>query len=286
MQKIGFIGLGTMGTPMALNILRGGFELVVYNRNALKCAPLVDKGALLAASPMEVAERCEITLAIVSDPEAALEVALGPAGALKGLSPGKGYIDLSTVDAVTSRRIEAAAAEAGARFLEAPVSGSKKPAEEGNLIILAAGDKGLYDEALPLFGILGKSSHYLGAVGQGAMMKLAVNMVMGSMTVALAEGLSLAKGAGLDPSALLAVLDEGVVSNPLFRLKGPAMLRGEFPTAFPLKHMQKDMRLALEAGDAAGSALTVATAANEKFLEALSDGNGEEDMSAVYKVFK
>jgi len=286
MKRIGFIGLGTMGTPMAQNIIRGGYDMVVYNRNASKCAPLKKEGALIADSPQEVAAECDLTLTIVSDPQAALAVSLGDDGVLKGLSPGKGYIDLSTVDAATSQKIASAVTEVGARFLEAPVSGSKKPAEDGTLIILAAGDNGLYEEALPLFGLLGKAAHYFGDVGRGAMMKLAVNMVMGSMTVALSEGLTLAKGAGLDPAALLDVLDEGVVSNPLFRLKGPAMLRGEFTTAFPLKHMQKDMRLALEAGDDAGSTLPVANAANVKFLESLADGYGDEDMSAVFKAFK
>ena len=131
MKNVGFIGLGIMGTPMALNLVKAGYKLTVYNRDGAKCAPLVEAGARQVSTPREVAAASEVTLAMVSDPEAALAVALGTDGAAAGLGPGCGYVDVSTVDAGTAVKVGEAVTAAGGRFLEAPVSGSKKPAEDG-----------------------------------------------------------------------------------------------------------------------------------------------------------
>ena len=175
---------------------------------------------------------------------------------------------------------------AGAKFLEAPVSGSKKPAEDGALIFLAAGDRALYDQALPALEVMGKLSVYLGATGNGARMKLVVNMVMGSMMAAFCEGVSLAERSGLELETLLEVLDNGAMANPMFRLKGPSLMKDQFPPAFPLKHMQKDLRLALALGDQCGQPLPVAAAANQDFVQARGMGLGDNDFAAVHRVVK
>ncbi|KAJ7961760.1 Glyoxylate/succinic semialdehyde reductase [Quillaja saponaria] len=151
----------------------------------------------------------------------------------------------------------------GDHFIEAPVSGSKKPAEDGQLVILFAGDKALYDEALPAFDVLGKKSFFLGEVGNGAKMKLVVNMIMGSMMNAFSEGLTLAGKSGLSPQTVLDVLDLGAIANAMFKMKGPTMIQNNYPPAFPLKHQQKDMRLALALGDENAVSMPVAAAANE-----------------------
>ncbi|XP_034692067.1 glyoxylate/succinic semialdehyde reductase 1-like [Vitis riparia] len=174
----------------------------------------------------------------------------------------------------------------GGSFLEAPVSGSKKPAEDGQLVILAAGEKALYDEAIPAFDIMGKKSFFLGQVGNGAKMKLVVNMIMGSMMNAFSEGLVLADRSGLNPHTLLDVLDLGGIANPMFRLKGPTMIQNNYSPAFPLKHQQKDMRLALALGDENAVSMPVAAAANEAFKKARSLGLGDLDFSAVYETVK
>jgi len=205
---------------------------------------------------------------------------------------------MSTVDAATSQKIAAAVAAKGARFLEAPVvrrslqcsfathapqSGSKQPAIDGQLVILAAGDESLFAAASPAFAVLGKRSFFLGAAGKGAQMKLVVNMMMGSMMASLSEGVALAQASGLDGAELLAVLDLGAVAAPMFKMKGPALVKGgPYPPAFPLKHQQKDLRLALELGAAAGVALPVAAAANQSFVAALAQGRGDDDFSAVH----
>lgn len=284
MTTYGFLGLGIMGSAMAANLARAGYQVTVWNRNAEKCAALVALGAKQARTPAEVTAACDITFAMLADPAAARAVCFGVAGALAGLGDGRGYVDMSTVDDVTSCDIAEAVAGAGGRFLEAPVSGTKKPAEDGTLIILAAGDHSLYQEAAPAFEKMGKLFPYLGEVGQGARMKLVVNMVMGGMMTAFCEGMALGQKAGLDGRQILDILDAGALANPMFRGKGPLLLKGGFPTSFPLKHMQKDLRLAIALGDGLGQPLYSAAAANETFKQAGKAGFADEDFAAVFKV--
>ncbi|MHB8900213.1 MAG: NAD(P)-dependent oxidoreductase [Thermoguttaceae bacterium] len=283
MANYGFLGLGIMGSPMAANLLKAGHQLVVWNRSPEKCAPLVEKGAVEAESPAEVVDRSDVTFAMVSDPEASLEIVLDDHGVLETMRRGKSYVDCSTVGPDTSILIGDSISEQGGRFLEAPVSGSRKPAEQGKLIFLCAGDQSLLEEIRPALEAMGKAVHYLGPVGQGATMKLVINLVMGGMITAFAEGLALAEKADLAPDDLFAVLDEGVLGNPLFRVKGPLMAARDFTVAFPLRHEQKDLRLALQLGDQLLQPLPVTAAANAAFLHALAAGCGNEDFTAVFK---
>lgn len=286
MKNYGFLGLGIMGQAMAANLLQAGLEVSVWNRTAEKCEPLIKDGARYGASPAEVVANSDITFAMVSDPPAARELCFGKQGALEGITSGKGYIDVSTVDPHTPTEISHAIHEKGGLFLEAPVSGSKKPAEDGALVFLCAGDKSLYQDAMPALEVMGKKSFYLGEVGKGAKMKLVINMVMGTMMTAFGEGVSLGEKAGLNVGDILSVLEQGVIANQMFRLKGPLMAEGRFPTAFPLKHMQKDMRLALMMGDENAQALFSGAAANGLYLKALSKGCDDDDFSAVLQVIK
>jgi len=283
MTRYGFLGLGIMGTPMATNLLKAGYDVTVWNRSAEKCAPLLELGARQGSDPATVVAACDVTFAMLSDPQAAEVVCCGARGVLEGMAPGKGYVDISTVDPVTVVRIGLEITRQGGRFLEAPVSGSRKPAEDGTLVFLCGGDEDLYGAVRPLLEVMGKEIFYFGAAGRGARMKLVVNMIMGCMMTAFAEGQALAEKSGLAPEDLLAVLDAGALANPMFRLKGPAMAEGRFPTAFPLKHMQKDLRLALQLGDEYRQALYQAAASNATFLKACEAGWGNEDFSAVLK---
>ncbi len=286
MTRYGFLGLGIMGQAMAANLVRAGLDVMVWNRTAEKCRSMAELGAHQGESPAAVVAACDVTFAMLADPTAAEAVCFGPDGVLAGLAPGKAYVDISTVDPQTATRIDRAVTERGGRFLEAPVSGSRKPAEEGTLVFLCAGEEALFREVEPVLGKMGKHLHFLGATGQGARMKLVVNMIMGTMLTGFAEGLALAGKAGLAPADLLAVLDEGALANPLFRLKGPAMAEGRFATAFPLKHMQKDLRLALQLGDEVAQPLSAAAAANAAYIRARAAGCAEEDFSAVLKVIE
>jgi 3-hydroxyisobutyrate dehydrogenase-like beta-hydroxyacid dehydrogenase len=286
MTKYGFLGLGLMGSAMATNLVQAGLDVTVWNRNPAKCAPLVALGARQAGTPGEVAAACDISFAMLSDPAAAREVGYAPEGVLSGTGAGRGYVDMSTVDDVTAKEIAAAITKAGGTFLEAPVSGTKKPAVDGTLIILAAGDKALYDQAAPAFAKMGKMSLYLGAVGQGARMKLVVNMILGGMMATFCEGMALGEKGGLDGRLILEVLDAGALANGMFKGKGAMLLQGEFPTSFPLKHMQKDLRLAVALGDELGQPLHTAATANETFKRACAAGHADEDVAAVYRVIR
>jgi 3-hydroxyisobutyrate dehydrogenase-like beta-hydroxyacid dehydrogenase len=284
MKKYGFLGIGIMGRAMAANLLHAGFEVTVWNRNGERCSPLIDMGARQGNSPAEVVAESDITFAMVSDPAAAEALCFAEHGVLEGLSAGKGYIDVSTVDPETAMKIGRAVQEKGGRFLEAPVSGSKKPAEDGALVFLCAGDASLYDEAGPALQVMGKKSFYFPIIGQGAQMKLVINLIMGSVMTAFSEGLALGEKVGLPMTSVLEVLAQGAINNPMFQLKGPLMADGSFNPAFPLKHMQKDMRLALLMGDQHSQPLSTAAAANNSFIKARNAGFGDEDFSAVLKV--
>ncbi|XP_042507497.1 glyoxylate/succinic semialdehyde reductase 1 isoform X2 [Macadamia integrifolia] len=274
-MEVGFLGLGIMGKAMSMNLLRNGFKVTVWNRTLSKCEELVEHGASIGETPAEVVKKCKYTIAMLSDPSAALSVVFDKDGVLEQMCSGKGYIDMSTV--ITKK---------GGYFLEAPVSGSKKPAEDGQLVILAAGEMSLYDEAIPAFNVMGKKSFFLGQVGNGAKMKLVVNMIMGSMMNAFSEGLVLSDRSGLSQQTLLDVLELGAIATPMFKMKGPAMIQNNYAPAFPLKHQQKDMRLALALGDENGVSMPVAAAANEAFKKARSMGFGDHDFSAIYETVK
>lgn len=283
MNKYGFLGIGIMGNAMAANLLKAGFDVTVWNRTAGKCAPLIELGAKQGKTAAVVVADCDITFGMVSDPEAARALCFGEEGVLEGISPGKSYIDISTVDAETATGIHNAITGKGGRFLEAPVSGSKKPAEDGTLVFLCAGDESLYKDAGEALEAMGKKSFYFPQIGQGAQMKLIINMIMGTMMAAFAEGLSIGEKVGLDKADVLDVIAQGAITNPMFQMKGPLMAAGDFTTAFPLKHMQKDMRLALLLGDAGCLPLNTVGAANNLYIKARKDGYGEEDFSAVIK---
>lgn len=281
-----YIGLGIMGEAMARNLLKSGLysKLLVWNRSPDKCAALEAEGAVRVASPAAAVEGADVVFGCFADPAAALDVALRAGdGVAAAMGPGKAYVDMSTVDEATSAAVAAAVRAKGGRFLEAPVSGSKKPAIDGQLIILAAGDRSLFDECKQAFDVMGKRALFLGDVGAGARMKLVVNGVMGAMMTALAEGAALAGAAGLSHDDLLEVLGLGAMACPMFALKGPALQQRAYPPAFKLVSQQKDLRLALALGDQLEQPLPVMAAANEAFKRAKALGLAEADFSAVYE---
>jgi 3-hydroxyisobutyrate dehydrogenase-like beta-hydroxyacid dehydrogenase len=286
-MKTAFIGLGIMGSAMAANLLKAGFEVTIWNRSADKCTPLTDLGAVLADSPRAAAEASDIVFAMMATPQAVEAVRDGASGIIAGLGQGTGYVDMSTVDAGTSQTSARLAHERGALFLEAPVAGSRKPAEDGTLTVMTAGDRELYQRSLPALEKMGRKILYLGEAGNAARMKLANNLVMGGMLTALSEGLALAAGCGLETAQLLEVLDSGALANPMFRMKGEMIARnGEFPTAFPLKHMQKDLRLALRLAEECGQPLFVTATVNELYKAALAQDLGDSDFAAVSRVIR
>jgi 3-hydroxyisobutyrate dehydrogenase-like beta-hydroxyacid dehydrogenase len=244
--KVGLIGLGLMGRPMGMNLLKAGFPLTVWNRTASRASELVAAGAKLAASPGELAANSELLISIVSDPPALEGVLWGANGAMQSLKRGSIYIDSSTVSPELARKIAAACAERGVRFLDAPVTGGDWGAKKGELIFMAGGDAAVLAEAEPVLRVLGKKWFHLGPNGAGQTIKLAMNLILALQVDALAEGLALVTAAGLQGEKLVEVLQSSMARSGVLEVKAPNLLKGEYTPSFPLRLMHKDLGLALE----------------------------------------
>jgi len=284
MAKIGFVGLGIMGEPMCRNVLSKGHEVTVYNRTRAKMEPLVAAGAKAAPSLAELVRGSEVVITMVADPAAVRDVVTAKGGILSAVSPGTIHVDMSTVSPETSREVALLLRGKGADHLEAPVLGSRKPAIDGTLTILTGGDEELSRRMEPLLLTMGNRVIHMGGTGMAAHMKLIINQIMGAILGVFAEASLTGTEAGLAPDRILAVLGNSVVDCPAIRMKGPDML-GEriFTPNFPLKHAHKDMRLAVEAGAAAGIPTPVTKAACDLFAAARDAGFGDRDVSAVLR---
>uniref|UniRef100_A0A6I8NGM7 Cytokine-like nuclear factor N-PAC n=1 Tax=Ornithorhynchus anatinus TaxID=9258 RepID=A0A6I8NGM7_ORNAN len=284
-KKIGFLGLGLMGSGIVSNLLKMGHTVTVWSRTAEKCDLFIQEGARLGRTPAEVVSTCDITFACVSDPKAAKDLVLGPSGVLQGIRPGKCYVDMSTVDADTVTELAQVIVSRGGRFLEAPVSGNQQLSNDGLLVILAAGDRGLYEDCSSCFQAMGKTSFFLGEVGNAAKMMLIVNMVQGSFMATIAEGLTLAQVTGQSQQTLLDILNQGQLASIFLDQKCQNILQGNFKPDFYLKYIQKDLRLAIALGDSVNHPTPMAAAANEVYKRAKALDQSDNDMSAVYRAY-
>jgi len=285
-QKIGFIGLGRMGSPMALNIIRAGYPLTVYNRTREKTTPLAQAGATVAGSPGEVAQVSEVIITMLSDPTALRAVLFAPDGLLTSLQPDTVLIDMSTVDPKTSREIAEAVRTQGATMLDAPVSGSTGLAAQGTLSIMVGGDEAVHQRVRDILLAMGSRTIHVGPNGAGAVMKLAVNIVIGVTMQVLAESLVLAEQAGVARETALEVLSNSAVSSPFLKYKSSQLLEPLGPAAFTVTLMQKDLMLALEMAREVGVPLPTTATANEVLTMARGLGLGDYDFAAVTDVLK
>lgn len=250
MTDVAFIGLGAMGSRMALNLHRAGFALRVWNRDPAKARPLVAAGARLAAGPADAATGASFVLSIVSDDVATREVMLGAGGILAAVEPGTVVIDASTNTPGTAREMARAAAARGVHYLDAPVLGSLPQAEAGELAFLVGGDQAAFERSKPVLAAMSRTRHYLGDSGAGATVKLLNNMVSGSLVAVLAEAAQVAEAARIDPAAVVAALSDGAASSRILRSKLPQMFERNFEPQFQLELMEKDLRYFLQlAGD-------------------------------------
>ncbi|XP_059145552.1 cytokine-like nuclear factor N-PAC [Physella acuta] len=282
--RIGFLGLGIMGQGMVMNLLRSGHEVTVWNRTATKCREFVKAGALKGNNPADVVQSCDITFTCVADSTAVRDIMFGNMGVLDGISKGKCYVEMSTVDEETVQDVADAIMARGGAFLEAPVCGSRVPALEGQLLILSSGDRKLFDDCYSCFEAMGKKSFYLGnEVGTATRMKLIHNMILGNIVASLAEGMALAEKVGIDLEDFAEVLSLGSLACRTVNHKSQAILNGRFDPHFPLQHQQKDLRLVLGLGDSVEQPLHLAAAANELFKKARRMGYGDADVAAVFK---
>ncbi|MFA4869409.1 MAG: NAD(P)-dependent oxidoreductase [Pedobacter sp.] len=280
--KIGWAGLGNMGTPMALNILKAGYELTVYNRNKNKEQELTAAGAGAVNSLQELASHCDIIFTMLSDDTAVKSVYNENDGLLSGTKAGMLLIDMSTVAPETSRYLAAQCKTKQVAFIDAPVSGSVQPAKEGKLIILAGAELQDFEKAKPILDVLGKLALHLGPVGAGSSAKVAINYLLGINIQAMAETVLFAEQNGISKEDMLTIINEGACGNGIIKLKTPAVLADNYPPAFALKYIVKDLKLAKEAGLKS----PLSEPLLNTFEAAAADGLGEEDLMAVIKYLK
>ncbi|MBI3324569.1 MAG: NAD(P)-dependent oxidoreductase [Candidatus Omnitrophica bacterium] len=281
--RVGFLGLGTMGSAMATNLAKAGFSLVVWNRTAAKVQPLLRLKAKAGKSPAHVAADAEIVITMVSRPQDVEEVVLGPDGALEGLRAGSVLIDMSTVLPSTSRKLAGAVTTKRAEFLDAPVVGSKGPATAGTLVILVGGLPQTLARCRPILQAMGKTIVHAGNVGTGSALKLVTNLMLSHLMAGFAEAVVLSKAAGLDPKRLLEVLEAGTFRSPWYQTKGVGLLKEDFTAHFALKHMRKDLELMTTLARETTAALPVTEAIRQLYADAESAGQGELDYSAIFK---
>jgi len=284
--KIGLLGLGLMGRPMGINLIKAGYFLTVWNRTSSRTGELVAAGATLAKSPQEVAASSDFLLTMVSDPPALEEVLWGPSGAMQALPRGSTYIDSSTISPALARKIAAACAERGVRFLDAPVTGGDWGAKKGELIFMVGGDADTLQDVEPLLGVLGKKWFHLGPHGAGQTVKLAMNLILALQVEALAEALALVTRAGLQGEKLVEVLQSSMARSGVLDVKAPNLLKGEYVPSFPLRLMHKDLGLALDLANQLGVALPATAAARETYSYVKGIAKEDLDYSAVMRFWK
>src|ERR1700676_3124646 len=280
-SRVGFIGLGLMGRPMAANLLKAGYEVTVWNRTASRADDLVAQGAKRAATTREVAAASEVVFTIVSDPPARESVLWGSDGVFAGLRRGSVLVDSSTVSPALERRAAAAAAAQGAEFLEAPVTGGTWGAEKGELVFMVGGEAATLKRVEPILGVLGKKWFHLGPHGAGQTVKLAMNAILALEVEALAEALGLVTAAGLEGEKLVEVLQSSMGRSPLLDIKSQNMLKAEYKPSFPLRLMLKDLGLALELAKQVGITMPAAGAAHDTYAQVKNTAREDLDYSAV-----
>jgi 3-hydroxyisobutyrate dehydrogenase-like beta-hydroxyacid dehydrogenase len=277
-MNVAFLGLGTMGAPMADRI-RKKFPLTVWNRTVERAAPFQPD---VAATPAEAAARADLVISMLSDPAALDEVWRS---ALEGLRPGTLAIDMSTVDPATVRALADRVTQKGARFIDAPVSGTRKPAVEGTLLIMAGGAIEDVERARPVLATMGRVLH-VGEVGQGMATKLVLNGLGAHMLTGFCAMMTLGVRQGLDPRKLLEVITSGAFSSPLYATKGPRIFARDFTADFTLSLMLKDQELVLQTAKELGYPMPTLAAIRDVLIEAVKAGLGEGDLSGLVRLFE
>jgi 3-hydroxyisobutyrate dehydrogenase len=275
-DTVAVLGTGIMGAPMARKLLAAGFPVRVWNRTAEKAAALADEGAAVAETPADAAGGAQVVLTMLSDADAVLD------SAADALDSAEVWVQMSTIGLDGTERCDALAAERGVAFVDAPVLGSRQPAEEGKLTVLASGPEDLRGRVDPLFDAVGARTWWLGEAGAGQRLKLVANTWVLAMVQGLAETLTLAEGLGVPPRSFLDVIAGGPLDSGYAQLKGKGMIERSFPPAFPLRHAAKDLRLIEEAARRHDLDVPLIEAIAARFAEGVAAGHGDLDMSATF----
>jgi len=280
-SKIAFLGVGTMGAGMALRLLGAGFPVTAWNRNAARAEPLRAAGATIAATAREAVAGADVAIGMVADDAASRAVWLGGDGALAAAKPGAVLIECSTLSPVWVQELGQLAAKRGCAFLDAPVTGSKTHAANGEMVFLVGGDAVVLDRVRPILKPMSRDVMHLGPVGSGAVMKLVNNFLSGVQAAALGQAIAFAEAAGLDRETAMSVVSNGAPGSPLVKMVGPRMLVRDYGVNFMLALMRKDMSYAVAEAQRHGVDLTMAAAARDAYDRAIAAGFGDQDFAAV-----
>jgi 3-hydroxyisobutyrate dehydrogenase len=281
MATIAALGTGVMGAPMARNLARAGHEVSAWNRSPDKAAALRDDGVDVRDDPAEAAAGADVVLTMLADADAVLDVARRA-----NLAEGQIWWQASTIGIAGTEQCAALAQETGAVLVDAPVLGTRLPAEEGKLVVLASGPDSALDSLAPLFEAVGQRAMRLGPAGTATRLKLAVNLWVLAVTQGTAETIAFAQSLGIEPEWVLEALEGGALDLPYFRMKSKLMLDEDFPASFALALAAKDARLVAQAAERHGADLPIAAAIAARFAQATEAGHGEEDMAATYRLSK
>ena len=283
--RVGFIGLGIMGSAMAMNIHKAGFPLIVYNRTRSKTEPFTKLNIPVADSPREVAEKSDVVIDMVTDAPDVEEVLLGPNGVVHGAHPGLIVIDMSTNSPEHARYFARELSKYGIEFLDAPVTGGDIGARQGTLTIMVGGKYEVFQRVKPILEAMGKTIIYAGEVGNGQMLKLLNQIVVGIDMLAVAEAMALAKKAGIDMEKLFTVLSTGAANSFTVQYYMPKMMRGDFEPGFRAAHLKKDLRYALETANKLNVPLPGTALTLQLYNALVAKGLGEKGTQALLKLY-
>lgn len=280
-ERVGFVGLGIMGAPMAANLLKAGFQVTVWNRTARRMDPLIEQGAKGAGSPAEVAAASEVTVSCVTNSPDVEAVALGEGGIAEGAARGSTYIDCSTISPAVARKVAQALAERGVAMLDAPVSGGDVGAKAGTLAIMVGGEADAFERCRPVLEAMGKTIVHVGPSGSGQVVKLCNQIAGGLNLLALAEAVALARKAGVDPAKMLEVVGAGAAGSWMIQNLGPRAIAGDFAPGFMVDLQQKDLGLVLEEARATKTPLPGSALVNQLFATLQAEGRGSDGTQAL-----
>jgi 3-hydroxyisobutyrate dehydrogenase/2-hydroxy-3-oxopropionate reductase len=287
MAKLGFLGLGIMGYPMARNLMRAGHEVAVWSHTAAKSKELAasEKG-IVAETPRHVGEHAECIFLCVGDTAMSEQVVLGPQGVIAGAKPGTVVVDASTVSPSASRDMGRRLGEQGIQFLDAPCTGSRPGAEGGTLTFMIGGERDVFERVRGYFEPMGKQLYYCGGPGMGLHAKLTQNLILSNLLQAFNEGMVLSTKAGVDPQLMLEILNNSAAKSGLISFKAPYVFDRNFTTNFSVKWMHKDIGLILQSGNELEVPLPLTAVTQQMFRAGVAKGFGDEDICATIKVLE
>jgi len=285
-KKIGFIGLGIMGKPMAKNLLKAGYSIVAYDLNKDAVEDVVNAGALGASSSKEAAGKAEVIITMLPDSPDVKEVILGKNGVLEGIKPGSIVIDMSSINPLVSQEIEKELRKKGVEMLDAPVSGGETGAIQGTLAIMVGGKEKVFNESVEIFKAVGKNIVHVGGIGAGGFVKLVNQIIVAVNIAAVGEAFTLGTKAGLDPQVIYQAIRGGLAGSTVLETKAPMMFARNFKPGFKIRLHHKDLQNALSTAKDLGVPLPLSSFVQQIILSLMTEGRGEEDHSALATFFE